>query len=120
MNIFDVLTMIGGLCLFLFGMNLMGEALERRAGGALRTILEKLTTKKSAGFLTGLGVTAVIQSSSATTVMVVGFVNSGLLALGQAINVIMGANVGTTVTAWVLSLSGIDGDNLFVKLIINR
>ncbi len=117
MNIFDVLTMIGGLCLFLFGMNLMGEALERRAGGALRTILEKLTTKKSAGFLTGLGVTAVIQSSSATTVMVVGFVNSGLLALGQAINVIMGANVGTTVTAWVLSLSGIDGDNLFVKLL---
>ena len=117
MSVFDVLTMIGGLCLFLFGMNLMGEALERRAGGALRSILEKLTTKKSAGFLTGLGVTAVIQSSSATTVMVVGFVNSGLLALSQAINVIMGANVGTTVTAWVLSLSGIDGDNIFIKLL---
>ncbi len=117
MSVFDVLTLIGGLCLFLFGMNLMGEALERRAGRALRSVLEKLTTKKSAGFLTGLGVTAVIQSSSATTVMVVGFVNSGLLALSQAINVIMGANVGTTVTAWVLSLSGIDGDNLFVKLL---
>ena len=117
MDLFDGLTMIGGLCLFLFGMAIMGEALERRAGNALRGILGKLTTKKSAGFLTGLGVTAVIQSSSATTVMVVGFVNSGLLALSQAINVIMGANVGTTVTAWVLSLSGIEGDNIFVQLL---
>ncbi len=117
MDIFDVLTLIGGLCLFLFGMNIMGQALERRAGNSLRTILEKLTTKKFAGFLTGLAVTAVIQSSSATTVMVVGFVNSGLLALSSAINVIMGANVGTTVTAWVLSLGGIDSSNIFVQLL---
>ena len=111
---FQLLEMILGLCLFLFGMNLMGEALERRAGSALRTILGKLTTNKLAGFLTGLGVTAVIQSSSATTVMVVGFVNSGLMTLKQAINVILGANVGTTVTAWILSLSGIEGSGILV------
>ena len=117
MSVFEILSMIGGLCLFLFGMTIMGQALERRAGNNLRTVLGKLTTNRAAGFLTGLGVTAVIQSSSATTVMVVGFVNSGLLMLNQAINVIMGANVGTTVTAWVLSLSGIDGDNLFVQLL---
>ena len=117
MDIFSVLNLIGGLCLFLFGMNLMGQALERRAGDSLRVILGKLTTKKAAGFLTGLAVTAVIQSSSATTVMVVGFVNSGLLTLGQAINVIMGANVGTTVTAWLLSLGGIDSDVLWVQLL---
>lgn len=117
MDIFKLLTMIGGLCLFLFGMNLMGQALERSAGNSLRSILGKLTTNKFAGFLTGLGVTAVIQSSSATTVMVVGFVNSGLLTLKQAINVIMGANVGTTVTAWILSLAGIDSGNMFVQLL---
>ena len=117
MSIFDILTMIGGLCLFLFGMNLMGEALERSAGNRLRSLLGKFTSTKMAGFLTGLGVTAVIQSSSATTVMVVGFVNSGLMSLGQAINVIMGANVGTTVTSWLLSLSGIEGNNLFVQLL---
>lgn len=116
MDIFDFLSLIGGLCLFLFGMNVMGQALERRAGGTLRTLLGKLTTSKAKGFLTGLGVTGVIQSSSATTVMVVGFVNSGLMNLKQAINVIMGANVGTTVTAWLLSLSGIESDNLFVQL----
>ena len=109
---FQLLEMILGLCLFLFGMNLMGEALERRAGSALRSLLGKLTTNKLAGFLTGLGVTAVIQSSSATTVMVVGFVNSGLMTLKQAINVILGANVGTTVTAWILSLSGIEGGGI--------
>ena len=109
---FQLLEMILGLCLFLFGMNLMGEALERRAGSALRALLSKLTTNKLAGFLTGLGVTAVIQSSSATTVMVVGFVNSGLMTLKQAINVILGANVGTTVTAWILSLSGIEGGGI--------
>ena len=109
---FQLLEMILGLCLFLFGMNLMGEALERRAGTALRSLLGKLTTNKLAGFLTGLGVTAVIQSSSATTVMVVGFVNSGLMTLRQAINVILGANVGTTVTAWILSLSGIEGSGI--------
>lgn len=117
MDIFDVLEMIGGLCLFLFGMNLMGQALERRAGGGLRTLLRKLTTNRIAGFLTGLGVTAVIQSSSATTVMVVGFVNSGLMTLTQAINVIMGANVGTTVTAWILSLGAIDSNSVFVQLL---
>ena len=117
MDLFDVLRMIGGLCLFLFGMNLMGQALERRAGGKLRTLLGKMTGKVMAGFLTGLGVTAIIQSSSATTVMVVGFVNSGLMTLRQAINVIMGANVGTTVTAWLLSLGGIDSGNFWVSLL---
>ncbi len=117
MDIFDILTLIGGLCLFLFGMNIMGEALERRAGNKLEKMLGKLTTNKFIGLLTGLGVTAIIQSSSATTVMVVGFVNSGLMSLGQAINVIMGANVGTTVTAWILSLSGLSGDNIFIQLL---
>ena len=117
MDIFDALTMIGGLSLFLFGMNLMGQALERRAGGKLRSLLDRMTSSTFAGFLTGLGITAIIQSSSATTVMVVGFVNSGLMSLRQAINVIMGANVGTTVTAWLLSLSGIDSGNVWVKLL---
>ena len=117
MTIFDVLTMIGGLCLFLFGMNVMGDGLERRAGGSLKALLGKLTDSKLKGFLTGLGVTAVIQSSSATTVMVVGFVNSRLMTLKQSIGVIMGANIGTTVTAWILSLGGISSDNLFVQLL---
>ena len=117
MNIFDVLNLIGGLSLFLFGMNVMGDALERRAGNGLKLILGRLTKNKFAGFLTGLAVTAVIQSSSATTVMVVGFVNSALMTLKQAINVIMGANVGTTVTAWILSLGGISSDNIFVQLL---
>jgi phosphate:Na+ symporter len=117
MDIFDFLTMIGGLSLFLFGMNLMGQALEKRAGGRLGLFLEKLTTNRIAGLFSGLAVTAIIQSSSATTVMVVGFVNSGLMTLRQAINVIMGANIGTTVTAWILSLAGIDSGNLFVKLL---
>ncbi len=117
MDLFDGLTLVGGLCLFLFGMNLMGQALERRAGGKLRTLLGRLTTNKAAGLLTGLGITAVIQSSSATTVMVVGFVNSGLMRLRQAIHVIMGANIGTTVTAWILSLAGIDSKNIFVQLL---
>ncbi len=117
MTIFDALTLIGGLCLFLFGMNIMGMALERRAGSKLEGVLAKLTSNKFAGLLTGIGVTSVIQSSSATTVMVVGFVNSGLMSLKQAINVIMGANIGTTVTAWILSLGGISGDNLFLKLL---
>ena len=117
MDLFNFLTLIGGLSLFLFGMNVMGQALERRAGGQLRALLEKLTRGRLAGLLTGMGVTAVIQSSSATTVMVVGFVNSGLMTLRQAINIIMGANIGTTVTAWVLSLAGIDGGSLFVQLL---
>nr|MBQ8245053.1 Na/Pi cotransporter family protein [Oscillospiraceae bacterium] len=117
MSIFDALSLIGGLCLFLFGMNVMGAALERSAGSRLELILAKLTTNKFAGLLTGLAVTGVIQSSSATTVMVVGFVNSGLMQLGQAINVIMGANIGTTVTAWILSLGGIEGSSLFLQLL---
>ncbi len=117
MSIFDVLTLIGGLCLFLFGMSVMGDALERRAGSSLKKILAKLTKNKIAGFLTGLGVTSVIQSSSATTVMVVGFVNSGVMSLRQSIGVIMGANIGTTVTAWILSLGGISGDNIFMQLL---
>ena len=117
MDVFDLLEMIGGLCLFLFGMNLMGQALERRAGSGLRSLLRKLTTNRLTGFLTGLIVTAIIQSSSATTVMVVGFVNSGLMSLSQAFNVIMGANVGTTVTAWILSLGAIDSGNVFVQLL---
>ncbi len=117
MDIFNVLTMIGGLSLFLFGMNLMGQALERRAGDKLRSLLDRMTSGVFAGFLTGLCITAIIQSYSATTVMVVGFVNSGLMTLRQAINVIMGANVGTTVTAWLLSLSGIDSGNLWVQLL---
>ena len=117
MSIFDVLSLIGGLCLFLFGMNVMGNALERSAGSKLELILAKLTTNKFAGLLTGLAVTGVIQSSSATTVMVVGFVNSGLMQLKQAINVIMGANIGTTVTAWILSLGGIEGSSLVLQLL---
>ena len=117
MDIFDVLEMIGGLCLFLFGMNFMGESLERRAGGSLKGLLGKLTESRLKGFLTGLGVTAVIQSSSATTVMVVGFVNSGIMTLKQSIGIIMGANIGTTVTAWILSLGGISSDNIFMQLL---
>ncbi len=117
MDIFNILDLTGGLSLFLFGMTLMGQALERRAGNRLKALLGRLTTNKLAGLLTGLGVTAIIQSSSATTVMVVGFVNSGLMTLSQSINVIMGANIGTTVTAWVLSLAGIDSKNFFIKLL---
>ncbi|MBR3691125.1 MAG: Na/Pi cotransporter family protein [Clostridia bacterium] len=117
MDFFKVLELVGGLCLFLFGMNLMGTYLEKSAGSGLKNILGRLTSGKFIGFLTGLAVTAVIQSSSATTVMVVGFVNSGLMTLRQAINVIIGANVGTTVTAWILSLTGIEGSNFFVRLL---
>ena len=117
MTFFDVLTMIGGMSLFLFGMNVMGDALERRAGNSLRTLLGKLTTNRLLGLLTGLAVTGIIQSSAATTVMVVGFVNSSLMSLGQAINVIMGANIGTTVTAWLLSLTGISSGNFFMQLL---
>lgn len=117
MDLFDALTLIGGLSLFLFGMNIMGQALERRAGNSLKRILGRLTDNKFVGFLTGLVVTAVIQSSSATTVMVVGFVNSGLMTLRQSLSLIMGANVGTTITAWILSLSGISGGNFFLQLL---
>ena len=117
MDFFDILTLLGGLSLFLFGMEQMGSALERRAGEGLKALLGRLTGGKAAGFFTGLAVTAVIQSSSAATVMVVGFVNGGLMSLRQAINVIMGANVGTTVTAWIFSLSGIESSHFFVRLL---
>lgn len=117
MDLFSFLELIGGLSLFLFGMNIMGTGLEKSAGNKLKSLLERLTSNKLNGFLMGLAVTAIIQSSSATTVMVVGFVNSGIMTLKQAIHVIMGANVGTTVTAWILSLTGIEGSNFFVKLL---
>ena len=116
-DIFDALALIGGLCLFLFGMNIMGDGLERRAGNSLKALLGKLTDNKFKGFLTGMGVTAVIQSSSATTVMVVGFVNSKVMTLKQSIGIIMGANIGTTVTSWLLSLGGISSDNIVMKLL---
>ena len=114
--IFKIITLLGGLALFLFGMDIMGKALERQAGGKLQTILAKMSSNVFKGFLLGLGVTAVIQSSSATTVMVVGFVNSGIMTLKQAVGVIMGSNIGTTVTAWILSLSGLEGDSFIIKL----
>ncbi|MBE6887452.1 MAG: Na/Pi cotransporter family protein [Ruminococcaceae bacterium] len=116
MSIFNVFTLLGGLALFLYGMDVMGKALEKQAGSKLHSILEKLTSSPLKGFILGLVVTAIIQSSSATTVMVVGFVNSGFMTLRQAIGIIMGANVGTTVTAWILSLSGIQGDSFFMTL----
>jgi len=117
MDIFNILSLVGGLALFLFGMQVMGEALEKRAGNQLKNILEKLTASRFKGFLLGAGVTAIIQSSSATTVMVVGFVNSGIMNLKQAIGIIMGANVGTTITSWILSLSGIESSNVLVSLL---
>ena len=110
MDIFDVLTMIGGLSLFLFGMNIMSDGLEKLAGGKMEKTLKKMTSNPFKGVLTGLGITSVIQSSSATTVMVVSFVNAGLLTLAQAIGVIMGANIGTTVTAWLVSWLGFKAD----------
>jgi len=117
MTIFDVFALCGGLALFLYGMNLMGDGLERKAGGQLKDLLERMTSNTFKGFMLGLGVTAVIQSSSATTVMVVGFVNSGVMTLRQAIGIIMGANVGTTVTAWILSLTGIQGESFLMQLV---
>ena len=111
-----LISLLGGLALFLFGMDTMGNSLERTAGGKLQTILAKMSSNVPKGFLLGLAVTAVIQSSSATTVMAVGFVNSGILTLKQAVGVIMGSNVGTTVTAWILSLSGLEGDSFLVQL----
>lgn len=116
MDFFGLLTMIGGLALFLYGMNTMGEALAKLAGGKLEQVLERMTNSPIKGVLLGVGVTAVIQSSSATTVMVVGFVNSGIMKLSQAVGVIMGANIGTTVTSWLLSLAGIEGGNFWIKL----
>ena len=117
MDIFNVLSMIGGLALFLFGMHAMGEGLSKTSGGRLEKILEKLTSNPIKAVLLGTGVTAVIQSSSATTVMVVGFVNSGVMKLSQAVGIIMGANIGTTVTSWILSLSGIESENFIIKLL---
>ena len=116
MYFFKIITLLGGLALFLFGMDVMGKALERQAGGKLQTILAKMSSNVFKGFLLGLGVTAVIQSSSATTVMVVGFVNSGIMTLKQAVGVIMGSNIGTTVTAWILSLSGLEGDSFLIRI----
>lgn len=116
MTIFHVFSLFGGLALFLFGMDIMGKALEKQAGGHLQKILSRLTDSPIKGFFLGLVVTAVIQSSSATTVMVVGFVNSGIMQLHQAIGVIMGSNVGTTVTSWILSLSGLEGDSLLIQM----
>ena len=116
MYILKLISLLGGLALFLFGMDVMGKALERQAGGKLQTILAKMSSNVFKGFFLGLAVTAVIQSSSATTVMVVGFVNSGIMALKQAVGDIMGANVGTTVTAWILSLTALEGDRLLVQI----
>lgn len=117
MSILNVLSLIGGLALFLYGMEIMGSGLEKLGGGKLERILERLTSSPIKGVLLGAGVTAIIQSSSATTVMVVGFVNSGIMKLSQAIGIIMGANVGTTVTSWILSLSGIQGESLLMQLV---
>ncbi|MCM1335210.1 MAG: Na/Pi cotransporter family protein [Bacteroides sp.] len=117
MSIFDILSLLGGLALFLYGMNNMGAALEKKAGGKLKAILGSFTSNQFKGFLLGLTVTAVIQSSSATTVMVVGFVNSGIITLHQAIGVIMGANVGTSVTSWLLSLAGVEGESFWIRLL---
>lgn len=117
MDIFSILTMVGGLALFLYGMNMLGDGLKKASGGKLEIILEKLTSNKLMAILLGAGVTAVIQSSSATTVMVVGFVNSGIMKLSRAVGVILGANVGTTVTAWILSLTDVKGSNVFLQLL---
>ena len=118
MDIFSVLGLIGGLALFLYGMDLMGDSLKKLAGGKLESILAKLTSNRIKGFLLGFVVTSIIQSSSATTVMLVGFVNSGIMKLGQTISIIMGANIGTTVTAWLLSTAGISGTgSIFMKLL---
>ena len=117
MTLFNVFSLLGGLALFLFGMDIMGKALEKQAGGHLQKILSKLTDNPLKGFFLGLCVTAIIQSSSATTVMVVGFVNSGIMELHQAIGIIMGSNVGTTVTSWLLSLSGLQGDSIWIQML---
>lgn len=117
MDFFGILTMVGGLALFLYGMELMGEGLAKASGGKLEKILEKLTSNPLKAVLVGAGVTAVIQSSSATTVIVVGFVNSGIMKLEQAVGLIMGANIGTTITSWLLSLAGIESGNFFIQML---
>ena len=120
MDLFSILTLIGGLALFLYGMNAMGDGLAKVSGGKLEKILENLTSNPIKAVLLGAGVTAVIQSSSATTVMVVGFVNSGIMKLSQAVGVIMGANIGTTITSWILSLTGIQSDNFYYSDVLNQ
>ena len=117
MDFFSILTMVGGLALFLYGMDVMGKGLAKLSGGKLERILEKMTSSSWKAVLLGAGVTAVIQSSSATTVMAVGFVNSGIMKLTQAVGIIMGANIGTTATSWILSLSGIESSSFFVRLL---
>ncbi len=117
MDLFDFLTMLGGLALFLYGMHVMGDGLSKASNGRMEKILERLTSNPIKSVVLGAVVTAVIQSSSATTVMVVGFVNSGIMKLSQAIGIIMGANIGTTATAWILSLAGLEGDNFFIQLL---
>ncbi|MBR6500234.1 MAG: Na/Pi cotransporter family protein, partial [Firmicutes bacterium] len=117
MDIFNVFSMLGGLAMFLYGMSIMGDGLEKSAGNRLKGILETASKTPVRGLLLGAVVTAVIQSSSATTVMVVGFVNSGLMRLSQAIGIIMGANIGTTATSWILSLTGLQGDSFWIKML---
>ena len=120
MDIFGVFALVGGLALFLFGMDVMGKGLEKLSGGRLERLLEKLTSNRLKAVALGTLVTGIIQSSSATTVMVVGFVNSGIMKLTQAVGIIMGANIGTTITSWILSLSSIEGDSFFLKLLKPR
>ena len=117
LDISILLGLLGGLALFLYGMQMMSAGLEAAAGNRMKGILERLTSNRFLGILVGAGITAVIQSSSATTVMVVGFVNSGMMTLKQAVWIIMGANIGTTITSWILSLTGIQGDNVFIKML---
>ncbi|MDY5948221.1 MAG: Na/Pi cotransporter family protein [Oscillospiraceae bacterium] len=117
MSVFNIITLLGGLALFLFGMSVMSNALEKTAGGKLEKILQKMTDKPIKALLLGAAITATIQSSSAVTVMLVGLVNSGIMQLGQSVGVIMGSNIGTTITAWILSLAGIESDNFFVSLL---
>ena len=115
-DIFDIISLFGGLALFLFGMNLMSSSLEKRAGGRLKSLLSNITSNPIKGFLLGVGVTAVLQSSSATTVMVVGFVNSGLMTLGQSVGLIVGANLGASITPWLLSLAGVQGGGIILEI----
>ena len=116
MSIFSILTLAGGLAIFLYGMNVMGEGLTKASGGKLERVLEKLTSNQLFAILLGAGVTAVMQSSSATTVMVVGFVNSGLMKLSQTVPIIMGANIGSTVTSWLLAMTSISSDSILVQM----
>ena len=117
MDLFSIIRLFGGLALFMFGMSIMGDSLEKQGGGKLKKILENLTSNPLKGMLLGAAVTAVIQSSSATTVMVVGFVNSGIMKLSQSIGIIMGANIGTTATSWLISLTGIESDNFILQFL---